>query len=85
MTSNSKARSNILENLHMQKATAYIYIYIYICYICMYVYRYIYIIYIYIIQHELRGIDRASKSNDFATSFHRGFVHGTFLEILEFL
>ena len=45
----------------------------------------IYIKYIYIIQHELRGIDRASKNNDFATSFHRGFVHGTFLEILEFL
>ena len=38
----------------------------------------IYIKYIYIIQHELRGIDRASKNNDFATSFHRGFVHGTF-------
>ena len=45
----------------------------------------IYIKYIYIIQHELRGIDRASKNNDFATSFHRGFVHGTSLEILEFL
>ena len=45
MTSNSKARSNILENLHMQKATAYIYIYIYIyiyvIYVCMYIDIYI--------------------------------------------
>ena len=41
MTSNSKARSNILENLHMQKATAYIYIYIYVIYVCMYIDIYI--------------------------------------------
>ena len=71
----------------MQKATAYIYIYIYIYIYVVYVFMYIdiYIKYIFIIQHELRGIDRASKNNDFATSFHRGFVHGTSLEILEFL